>query len=392
MKKHATAKPKGAVRSSVAQMSNLVLQRKPADKSAAGEVPPIVHEVLRSGAGQPLDPATRASMEPRLGHDFSRVRVHTDAKAAESARAVNARAYTVGRQIVMGAGQYAPGTTAGRGLLAHELAHVVQQPGGLALQTKLEIGRANGPSEDQADGAAEAVLNGRATAAYRFASAGAGESVLRRAPADEGTAAAASAPEAKPAEKKDDKPKKICGPDVTDWLVGQIQTNAKSSEVAKMSKANSEDIKGVDLGALAQWYNLVRTGARWDFKKDLGAPISKLSSCRQNCSGKLYSITIDGQCMTYEVAANIHFGYVGRAAGFTEEHLLGGASEAQVSEGRGETKDDPRDVQAIKKGFELFNAGSPKGLNKSGLDANYYQNLPAGDGDPAGCEPCSTKL
>jgi hypothetical protein len=97
-------------------------------RSIEGEesVPPIVHEVLRS-PGQPLDAATRAFFEPRFGYDFSQVRVHTDAKAAESARAVNALAYTVGRDVVFGAGRYAPGTTIGRRLLTHELAHVVQQ-------------------------------------------------------------------------------------------------------------------------------------------------------------------------------------------------------------------------------------------------------------------------
>jgi Domain of unknown function (DUF4157) len=91
-----------------------------------GEVPPIVHEVLRS-PGRPLDPATRAFMEPRFGHDFSQVRVHTDAKAAESARTVNALAYTLGRDLVFGANQYAPRSFDGQRLLAHELTHVVQQ-------------------------------------------------------------------------------------------------------------------------------------------------------------------------------------------------------------------------------------------------------------------------
>lgn len=91
-----------------------------------GEVPPIVGEVLAS-SGQPLDSSMRAVMEPRFGHDFSRVRVHTNARGAESARSVNALAYTVGRDIVFGAGHYAPGTTAGNQLIAHELTHVVQQ-------------------------------------------------------------------------------------------------------------------------------------------------------------------------------------------------------------------------------------------------------------------------
>lgn len=104
------------------------LQRQ-ADQSAMSlTVPPVVREVLRS-PGQPLDSATRASMEQSLGHDFSQVRVHADEKAAESARAVNALAYTVGRDVVFGTGQFAPDTMAGRRLLAHELTHVVQQAG-----------------------------------------------------------------------------------------------------------------------------------------------------------------------------------------------------------------------------------------------------------------------
>jgi hypothetical protein len=79
--------------------------------------------------GQPLDPGTRAFMEPRFGHAFSRVRVHTNARAADSARVVNALAYTVGPDIAFAPGNYAPGTRAGQSLLAHELTHVVQQAG-----------------------------------------------------------------------------------------------------------------------------------------------------------------------------------------------------------------------------------------------------------------------
>ena len=88
--------------------------------------PLIVHDVLNS-AGQPLDGATRAFFEPRFGHDFSQVRVHADGKAEESARAVNAHAYTVGTDIVFGNGQYVSGSSKGRRLLAHELTHVIQQ-------------------------------------------------------------------------------------------------------------------------------------------------------------------------------------------------------------------------------------------------------------------------
>jgi Domain of unknown function (DUF4157) len=89
-------------------------------------VPPIVHEVLRS-PGQPLDAKTRAFMEPRFGHDFSQVRVHTDARAADAASAVAASAFTVGHDVVLGADQHHPSTSDGSRLFAHELAHVVQQ-------------------------------------------------------------------------------------------------------------------------------------------------------------------------------------------------------------------------------------------------------------------------
>jgi hypothetical protein len=144
----------------------LALQRSPADARAGpgGEAaaPPIVHEVLRS-PGQPLDAATRAYMEPRFGHDFSRVRVHTGAQAAQSARAVHAQAYTVGQEIVFGSEQYAPGTGRGRWLLAHELAHVIQQgqigqPA--ALQPRLAVSRHPDAAEREADAVAERVAAG----------------------------------------------------------------------------------------------------------------------------------------------------------------------------------------------------------------------------------------
>src|SRR5262245_5476667 len=86
----------------------------------------IVQDVL-SSPGQPLDAATRAFFEPRFGHHFGQVRVHADAKSAESAHALNALAYTVGRDVVFGMGQYKPTTQYGRQPLAHELTHVVQQ-------------------------------------------------------------------------------------------------------------------------------------------------------------------------------------------------------------------------------------------------------------------------
>jgi hypothetical protein len=86
----------------------------------------IAQDVCAS-SGWPLDTATRMFMEQHFGYDFSRVRVHNDARASESARAVNALAYTLGPNIVFGFGSYSPETSRGRRLLAHELTHVVQQ-------------------------------------------------------------------------------------------------------------------------------------------------------------------------------------------------------------------------------------------------------------------------
>jgi hypothetical protein len=114
------------------RMPNLELSRV-ADRArhsqaepAASEAPPIVHEALRS-PGQPLDAVTRMLMESRFGHDFSGVLIHDDALAADSARAVRAQAYTVGSDVVFAAGRHVPSTADGQRLLAHELAHVVQQ-------------------------------------------------------------------------------------------------------------------------------------------------------------------------------------------------------------------------------------------------------------------------
>ena len=89
-----------------------------------------VLDVVGSGGGSPLDADTRADMESRLGHDFGDVRVHTDSRAHDSARAVNAHAYTVGSNIVFQRDKYDPSSTDGRTMLAHELTHVVQQRSG----------------------------------------------------------------------------------------------------------------------------------------------------------------------------------------------------------------------------------------------------------------------
>jgi len=106
----------------------LQLSRATAVPSAA-IAPPSVHHTLAT-PGRPLDARSRSYFEPRLGADLSTVRVHDDATAAASAHAVGANAYAVGADIVFAAGKHAPGTPHGDRLLAHELAHVLQQRGG----------------------------------------------------------------------------------------------------------------------------------------------------------------------------------------------------------------------------------------------------------------------
>jgi hypothetical protein len=100
-------------------------------QSTVPDVTPTIESQITNldGGGRPLPDSVRSFFEPRFGQDFSHVRLHTDAAARESARAVDAAAYTVGRNVVMGEGQYSPDTAWGKRLIAHELTHVVQQAG-----------------------------------------------------------------------------------------------------------------------------------------------------------------------------------------------------------------------------------------------------------------------
>jgi len=116
------------------------LARKETDASAVYDTaPPVVDAVLAS-SGTTLDTSTRAFMEGRFGYNFADVRVHADGQAAASARAVGARAYTVGTHVVFGTGEYTPQSEGGRHLLAHELTHVVQQDGGAAQRVQRASG------------------------------------------------------------------------------------------------------------------------------------------------------------------------------------------------------------------------------------------------------------
>lgn len=123
------------------------------DNSSTAVATPGIESSINSlkGGGQPLSKSVRNYLESRFGYDFSGVRVHTDSKASETAKSINAKAFTKGRNIVFGAGQYSPETTEGKSLLGHELTHVVQQQAGInhsrhnisPVQAKFNIGRSS---------------------------------------------------------------------------------------------------------------------------------------------------------------------------------------------------------------------------------------------------------
>ena len=135
-------------------------------KHALNQFPNVTHELparIKSlrGSSQPLPQSTRAFFEPRFGYDFSQVRVYTDTPSAESARALNARAFTAGRNVVFAAGQYAPETNIGQRLLAHELTHVVQQSSAVTSLADKSILPVDPQYEDEEDNANNEITGGK---------------------------------------------------------------------------------------------------------------------------------------------------------------------------------------------------------------------------------------
>jgi hypothetical protein len=147
------------------------------------EISPV-HDVIGSGGGQPLDAEVRADMEGRLGYDFGDVRVHTDGRAQESAKSVNAHAYTVGSNIVFQRDAYDPSSHEGRTTLAHELTHVVQQRGGPVDGTEAPGGiRVSDPSdrfEREAAANADRVMAEPASSVANGPAEGAAASAIQR--------------------------------------------------------------------------------------------------------------------------------------------------------------------------------------------------------------------
>jgi hypothetical protein len=128
------------------------VQRRAVGMSALSAAPPSVYDTLGS-SGQPLDASTRSFMEPRFGHDFGKVRIHADSKAAASAREIQSLAFTVGDHIAFASGQYQPHGHEGRKLLTHELVHTIQQRAKPAtrplVQRKVILKGAEMPEKDR---------------------------------------------------------------------------------------------------------------------------------------------------------------------------------------------------------------------------------------------------
>jgi hypothetical protein len=149
-----------------------------------------VHDVVNSGGGSPLAPDVRDEMQARLGHDFGDVKVHNDSQAHESARSVNAHAYTVGSNIVFQRDKYDPSSNEGKTMLAHELTHVVQQRSGPVDGTAAGGGiKVSDPSdrfEREASANADRVMSADVTAAPAVAGPSSAAAVQRdEAPPEE---------------------------------------------------------------------------------------------------------------------------------------------------------------------------------------------------------------
>src|ERR1700730_976607 len=165
---------------------NALLGQKPEqDREDDAEASPVL-DVVGSGGGSPLDPGARSFLEDRLGSDFSEVRVHTGASADQSARSINAQAYTVGTDVVFRAGAYQPDAPAGRHVLAHELAHVIQQKAGPVDGSPAPGGiRLSHPSDAFEQAAERAADNAMAGTAPPTTRAGGDPAPVQRADEDE---------------------------------------------------------------------------------------------------------------------------------------------------------------------------------------------------------------
>src|SRR5215467_10482037 len=181
--------PESAPRTDTMTSAVLNLQRMAGNESVSAllgqqeeEERSPVHDVVGSGGGSPVEPGARSFLEERMGADFSDVRVHTGAKADESARSISAQAYTVGNDVVFRSGAYQPGTESGRHVLAHELTHVLQQKAGPVSGTPaaggISLSHPSDSFEQAAEHSADQVMSG-GPAPSMPAAAGAGVTAQR---------------------------------------------------------------------------------------------------------------------------------------------------------------------------------------------------------------------
>jgi hypothetical protein len=186
----------------------------------------LVRDVLHT-PGVPLSPAVRATFEPRFGRDFSQVRVHSDDQAAAAAASVAARAFTVGRHIVFGAGEYAPHRPDGTHLLAHELTHVLQQDHAADLPSeRLELAPEGDRAEREAQAVADRFMHGLSSSGQSITDPVASvvsPPAVQREDDDRRSPSPTPTPDPTPASTVKPPDSGTCGPDVKKQIVAAIK-------------------------------------------------------------------------------------------------------------------------------------------------------------------------
>ena len=262
------------------------VQRAPASTSPSVAQPGHAHvDDAFASSGRPLDRSTRRSMEARFGHDFSRVRVHDDAIAARTAQGIDAAAFTVGDQIAFASG---PSGSSGERLLAHELAHVVQQGSrGARLQRKAEpaISSPSDPAEREADETAERVIAGLPATIGGTLGGVAG---IQRHEGDHG-------------DSGDDDEFERPGPDgeETDEEAADVQASRETADPAVAPRGFSESLAGAGGG------QALPSGPRQTLETAFGAPFGHVRLHRDVTDGRL-AASIGAEAFTS--GSHVHLG------------------------------------------------------------------------------------
>jgi hypothetical protein len=235
-------------------------QKKEADDTLAA---PAFSAAVQSG-GQALDSATRTQMEPHFGHDFGQVRVHTGEQAAESARTIDSQAYTVGSNIVFGAGRYAPDNRRGQQLLAHELAHVVQQaPGRATAPTsarELPLGATGDPFEQAASQAAASLMSTNAPVSGIGAGNLSGQTIVQRQEEDDDMADVGE-----PLTVEHDVELVAQPTDSTGWAASMAMlTSFREGEEVGVNKVTERS--GLDMETPYDWEEIQKSTAVWEMR------------------------------------------------------------------------------------------------------------------------------